>query len=134
MTLDIDSIVWLPRQALIDLHARSIAQFGGASGIRDEGPIDAALARPQQMIAYGGADNLFALAAALGFSIVKNRHPFVDGNKRAGFFSMFVFLRLNGRYLDAPEREATAMIFSVASGDRSEAELTEFLKTNSVQL
>ncbi len=123
-------IVWLPMQSVIDAHRASLRRFGGAEGIRDEGAIAAALARPQQLLAYGDSSalTLFDLSAALGFSILKNRHPFVDGNKRAGWLAMFMFLRINGYYIDAPEREVVKMIFAVAAGNKSEAELAAFLK------
>ncbi len=126
-------IVWLPMQSVIDAHRASLRRFGGAEGIRDEGAIAAALARPQQLLAYGDSSSLtlFDLSAALGFSILKNRHPFVDGNKRAGWLAMFMFLRINGYYVDAPEREVVKMIFSVAAGNKSEAELAAFLKDSS---
>ncbi|MEX1147257.1 MAG: type II toxin-antitoxin system death-on-curing family toxin [Sphingomonadales bacterium] len=127
-----DHVVWSPRQAVIDLHRLSIERFGGSHGIRDDDGIDAALARPQQLAAYQETGlSIFELAAALGYGLVKIRHPFVDGNKRAGWFSMFVFLRLNGYYLDASERAATEAIVGVASGGITEAELADFLARES---
>lgn len=128
-----EQIVWLPKQAVLDLHARALERFGGAAGIRDEGGIDAALARPHQLLAYGdaGALTLFDLAAATGYSILKTRHPFVDGNKRACWFTIFVFLRLNGFYLDVPERVATEIVLAVAAGQKSERDLAGFLADNS---
>lgn len=124
-----DEPVWLPKQTIIDLHARSIELFGGSHGIREEAGIDAALDRPRQVLAYGDATgNLHELAAAMGFAFAKIRHPFVDGNKRVAWFSMFTFLRINGLYLDAPERIATEMMVGVASGERSEQDLAQFLQ------
>ena len=126
------SIVLPPLQALLDLHRQSIDRFGGAHGVRDPAGVEAALARAEQLIAYGGDDiTLFQVAAAIGHSLCKNRHPFVDGNKRAAWFTMFVTLRLNGHYLDARETEATAMVLGVADGSRSESDLAAFLVVNS---
>lgn len=125
-------IVLPPLQAILDLHRRSIDRFGGSHGVRDMGGVEAALARAEQMIAYGGDDiGVTQVAAAIGFSLTKNRHPFVDGNKRAGWFTMFVTLRLNGWYLDARESDATAIVLGVADGSVDEAALIAFLEANS---
>ncbi|OSZ64506.1 hypothetical protein CAP39_13190 [Sphingomonas sp. IBVSS1] len=126
------NIILPPLQALLDLHRQSIDRFGGAHGVRDAGGVEAALARAEQLIAYGGESvTLFAVAAAIGHSLCKNRHPFVDGNKRAAWLTMFVTLRLNGQYLDVREADATAMVLGIADGSRSEAELAAFLAANS---
>ena len=126
------AIILPPLQALLDLHRQSIDRFGGAHGVRDPGGVEAALARAEQLIAYGGEGvTLFQVAAAIGHSLCKNRHPFVDGNKRAVWFTMFVTLRLNGQYLDVREADATAMVLGVADGSRSEADLVAFLAANS---
>ncbi|WP_439545566.1 type II toxin-antitoxin system death-on-curing family toxin [Sandarakinorhabdus sp.] len=125
------SIILPPLQALLDLQRQSIDRFGGSHGVRDLAGVEAALARAEQLIAYGGdAVTLFDVAAAIGHSICKNRHPFVDGNKRAAWFTMYVTLRLNGLYLDAREANATKMVLGVADGSRSEADLAAFLAEN----
>ena len=125
-------IVLPPLQAILDLHRQSVDRFGGSHGVRDLGGVEAALARAEQLIAYGGeAIGVHEVAAAIGYSITKNRHPFVDGNKRAGWFAMFVTLRLNGWYLDAREADATAIVLGVADGSVDETTLVEFLRTNS---
>lgn len=125
------AIVLPPLRAVVDLHRLSIERFGGAPGIRDAGGIEAALARAEQLIAYGENVGVHQIAAAVGVSLCKNRHPFVDGNKRAAWFTMFVILRLNGIYLDAREADATAMVLGIAEGSCSEAELVAFLEANS---
>lgn len=125
-------IVLPPLRAVLDLHRLSIERFGGAPGVRDEGGVEAALARAEQLIAYGGEDvGVHHVAAAIGVSLAKNRPPFIDGNKRAAWFTIFVTLRLNGIYLDAREADATAMVLGIADGSRSEAELVAFLIANS---
>ncbi len=128
-------IVLPPLQAILDLHRQSIDRFGGSHGVRDLGGVEAALARAEQMIAYGeGEVTVLRVAAAIGFSLTKNRHPFVDGNKRAGWFAMFVTLRLNGLYLDAREADATAAVLGVADGSMSEDALVAFLAGNTREM
>src|SRR3954467_9676334 len=85
---------WLTTQDVLDAHTRQLRVFGGAPGIRDEGGLDSALGRPINKWRYENAE-LSELAAAYAFGIVRN-HPFVDGNKRAGFMAMLGFLLLNG--------------------------------------
>lgn len=125
-------IVLPPLQAILDLHRASIDRFGGSHGVCDIGEVEASLARAEQIIAYGeGEVGVAQVAAAIGFRLTKNRHPFVDGNKRAGWFAMFVTLRLNGLYLDAREADATAIVLGVADGSVDEAGLIAFLEANS---
>jgi death-on-curing protein len=120
--------VWLDVEILIDLHSEQLALFGGPEGIRDQGMLESALGRLVNKFAYGETD-LAALAAAYVFGIARN-HPFVDGNKRAAFGAMIVFLGLNEiDFLVAPE-SATAMILSVAAGEVSEASLTRWIRDN----
>lgn len=128
-------LVLPPLAAILDLHRASIDRFGGSHGVRDIGGVEAALARAEQIIGYGGdAVGVAQVAAAIGFSLTKNRHPFVDGNKRAGWFAMFVTLRLNGYRLDAREADATAIVLGVADGSVDEAALIAFLKANSAEV
>jgi death-on-curing protein len=120
--------VWLDVEILIDLHAEQLALFGGPDGIRDQGMLESALGRPINKFAYGETD-LAALAAAYVFGIARN-HPFVDGNKRAAFGAMIVFLGLNDiDFLVAPE-SATAMILALAAGEVNEEGLTRWIRDN----
>src|SRR3981189_288354 len=110
--------VWLDVEILIDLHAEQLALFGGPDGIRDQGLLASALRRPINQFSYRKSD-LAAVAGAYVFGIARN-HPFVDGNKRAAFGALIVFLGLNDvDFLVAPE-SATAMILSLAAGEGSE--------------
>ncbi len=86
---------WIRRDIVLALHARQLAEHGGASGLRDEGLLDSALNAPRQLYHYEEAD-LVRLAAAYGFSLANN-HPFVDGNKRIALAVVDVFLQLNGQ-------------------------------------
>ncbi|MEA2345762.1 MAG: death on curing protein [Thermoanaerobaculia bacterium] len=120
--------VWLEVEILIDLHAEQLALFGGPDGIRDRGMLESALGRPINKFSYGETD-LAALAAAYGFGIARN-HPFVDGNKRAAFGAIIVFLGLNDiDFLVAPE-SATAMILALAAGEVNEEGLTRWIRDN----
>lgn len=117
---------WLRREAVLILHDESLADHGGASGVRDEGLFDSALARPENLIAYGQPD-LFDLAAAYAFGIVRN-HPFIDGNKRTGFLAAAVFLEINGWMLTADEIDATVQTLQLAAGELSEAAYADWLR------
>lgn len=117
-----------PADALLDMHARLLEIHGGAPGVRDAGALDAALARPGNLVAYGGgAATLVQLAVCIAYSIVRIRHPFVDGNKRVAFAALVVVLDMNGVALDAEEAEAAAIMQQVASGDVSEEDFAEWV-------
>ncbi len=117
---------WVDKQALLLLHDESLAEHGGTSGLRDEGLLESALARPLNLVAYGSPD--FAdLAAAYGFGIAQN-HPFVDGNKRAAFLSVGLFLHINGYRLKAEQAEATATVLALAAGDLEEPAFAAWIR------
>ena len=123
-------IRYLSKDEVVELHRRSLARFGGMAGIRDAGLLDSAVAQPQS--AFGGQDLYPALAekaAALGFSLIINNHPFVDGNKRAGFVAMTVFLELNGKRLNCSTDEGEAVILAVASGTMARAQLAAWIES-----
>ncbi len=117
---------WIDKRALVLLHDESLAEHGGASGMRDEGLLDSALARPLNLLAYGEPDHA-DLAAAYGVGVAKN-HAFVDGNKRAAFLCVGLFLALNGWRLRARQVEATLTMLAVAAGEMSEAEFGAWLR------
>ena len=120
---------WISRQALELLHDESLAEHGGASGIRDEGLLESALARPLNLAAYGEPD-VFALAAAYGVGLAKN-HAFVDGNKRAAFLGVGLFLHLNGFRLTATQVDATLTMLGVAAGSLDEDTFAQWLRLHS---
>ena len=123
---------WLVEDVVLALHAELIAEHGGLGGVRDRGLLDAALARPRNLLATDDP-SLFELAAAHGFAIVRN-HPFVDGNKRTALMAIYVFLRLNGYLLSAPEVEAVAVFRDLAAGDLDEAPLARWIEINAAPL
>lgn len=117
---------WLALEEVLVAHERQIAKFGGPAGIRDAGALESALGRPRNKLAYGGTD-LASLAAAYAFGIARN-HPFVDGNKRAAFVAMMLFLRLNDvRFAPSPA-EATLAILGLAAGEISEENLARWIR------
>jgi death-on-curing protein len=120
--------IWLDVEIMIDLHAEQLALFGGPDGIRDQGMLESALGRPINKFTYGETD-LAALAAAYAFGIAKN-HPFADGNKRAAFGAIIVFLGLNDVDFLAPPESATAIILSLAAGEVNEEGLTRWIRDN----
>ena len=111
--------------AIHTMHEELIAEHGGSSGVRDEGLLESALARPQNLLAYG-KPSLAVMAASYAFGIARN-HPCVDGNKRTALMAAYVFLGLNGQRLVAPEAEAVVMMQELASGASSEAEFAGWL-------
>jgi death-on-curing protein len=121
---------WLDRAALVLLHGESLAEHGGAPGLRDEGLQESALARPLNLSVYGQPD--FAeLAAAYGVGLAKN-HAFVDGNKRAAFLAVGLFLALNGYRLKATQVEATLTMLDVAAGAIDEPTFANWIRSHSV--
>jgi death-on-curing protein len=117
---------WVDKQALLLLHGESLAIHGGLAGLRDEGLLDSALARPLNLAAYQIPD-LFELAAAYGVGVAKN-HPFNDGNKRAVFLAVGLFLALNGYRLNAGQIDATQTMLAVAAGELDEPGLAGWLR------
>src|SRR3989337_1795434 len=98
-------ITWLSKELVLALHDRQLAEHGGSSGVRDDNLLESALARPQQLHAYGDpAPDLADLAAALGYGLARN-HPFVDGNKRTAHVAYRTFLELNGAELATTDEE-----------------------------
>jgi death on curing protein len=120
---------WVLRETVLTLHEQSLAQFGGSAGMRDEGLLDSALGRPQNLFAYR-KPTLFELAASYAFGLAKN-HPFIDGNKRIAFVTAVLFLELNGQRFQAEEADATVRTLALAAGAMDEAEYATWLKANS---
>ena len=119
--------LWVLREVVFAAHDQSLAQFGGAAGLRTM--LDSALDKPLNLFAYG-KPSLFDLAASVGYGLVKN-HPFIDGNKRTGFIVAVVFLELNGYVFRASEVDAALQTLALAAGEVSEAAYSEWLKLNS---
>jgi death-on-curing protein len=124
-----DEPCWLTREAVLAIHAQLLARFGGSAGLREDNMLESALAKPRQLHAYG-QPNVYEMAAAYAFGIVKN-HPFVDGNKRAGFVAAYTFLGINGFDFTAPEEEAVIFTRGLAAGEITLEEYTLWLQKSS---
>lgn len=121
-------IVWLLEETIIAIHHRQIAEHGGNEGLRDEGLLSSALARPQNLFAYSKpSPDLAALAAAYAFGIVRN-HPFLDGNKRTGLIAARTFLLLNGVDLKASQDEKVLIFLQLAEGVLTQEELADWIR------
>lgn len=111
-----NAIVWIDQALVLAIHDRQLAEHGGAEGVRDEGLLESALARPQQMLAYAEpAPDLADLAAALAHGLARN-HPFVDGNKRTAYVACRMFLALNGGSLAADIEDKYQTFLALADG------------------
>ncbi len=119
---------WLLEETVYAIHKRQIAEHGGGDGLRDEGLLLSALARPQNLLAYSEeTPDVSSLAASYGFGIAKN-HPFIDGNKRTALVVARTFLLLNGFSLNATQEEKYLTFLKLAEGNLSEEELAAWIR------
>jgi len=119
---------WISRIECLALHDMMLGNYGGAEGVRDEGLLESALARPQQAFAYGNP-TMLDLAAAYAGGVVKN-HPFIDGNKRTGFMLAAGFLERNGYEFTASEADAALRTLALAAGEMTETGYAAWLEAN----
>ena len=123
-----------PLEAVSEAHGRLLETYGGVSGVRNPGGVEAALARAEQLLAYADEQpSLFVLAAAIGYAIVRIHHPFVDGNKRTGFFAAVATLWMNGWRLDVSETTAAEVFERLAAGEVEEAALAAWLELHATR-
>jgi death-on-curing protein len=120
---------WIDRRLALTIHARQLVEHGGTAGVRDAEGLDAALARPRQLHAYGEHIDCPALAAAYAVGIAR-RHPFVDGNKRVSYVLGRTFLLINGWDLVGPLVERYPVFLGVAAGEVDEDALVEWLRAH----
>jgi death on curing protein len=118
--------VWIEKREVLAIHQQLLELHGGAPGIRDEGLLESALARPRQQYAYA-SPGIPEMASAYTVGIVRN-HPFVDGNKRSGFVVGVLFLELNGYTFTASEAEAAQAVVELAGGTIDQAGFASFLR------
>jgi death on curing protein len=118
---------WVAESVVLAIHEAQLAEHGGMAGIRDEGLLSSALARPQNLLAYGELPDAAALAAAYAFGIARN-HPFLDGNKRTAFVVMELFLNLNGWTLEADDSDCISTMLALAAGEFREKALAAWLR------
>lgn len=123
--------VWITKDLILAVQEQLLSRFGGLAGVRDDGLLESALARPQQLFAYG-EPSVFEMAAAYAHDIVKN-HPFLDGNKRAGFMAAYIFLGANRFELDAPEEDAVAYTLALAAGEIEAPDFAAWLERSCLE-
>lgn len=121
---------WLPLSVVMAIHRMQIDRFGGAEGLRDQGLLESALARPQQLFHYGDDVGIPRLAAAYGFGIARN-HPFLDGNKRTAFMVAAVFMEDNGWAVELGQVDVVLKILALATGELAEREFADWLEAGS---
>jgi death-on-curing protein len=124
---------WIDARDALILHERLLALHGGADGVRDDGLLLSALARPRQRAAYDATADVPTLAALYTAGVVGN-HPFVDGNKRTGFLLGVLFLELNGWSFAAHQEDAANAVIALAAGEIDEAAYGAFLAANASEL
>jgi death-on-curing protein len=118
---------WVLKSVVLALQEEQLAEHGGRGGLRDEGLLDSALARPRNAFAFGGETDLASLAAAYAAGIAKN-HPFIDGDKRVSNVVTFMFLALNGYNLQADAAEQVRVWLAVADGTMSEEQVADWIR------
>ncbi len=117
---------WVQSAVALAIHDEQLSDHGGATGVRDRGALEAAIARPITLSGYAEVD-IAALSAAYAWGIARN-HPFVDGNKRTALVVAELFLALNGHALDATDAECVLTFLSLAAGDIDEAGLAGWFR------
>jgi death-on-curing protein len=121
---------WLLVNVILAVQETTIAEHGGAAGLRDRGLLDSTLARPRNLLAYSDEVSEFDLAACYAYGLARN-HCFVDGNKRVALTAALTFLELHGWRLEASREDRIRTFLRLAAGEISEAELSQWLRANS---
>ncbi len=125
-------VIWISKRLALAIHDRQLAEHGGSIGVRDETLLDSAIARPQQLFAYGDPPpDLAALSASLAYGLARN-HPFIDGNKRTAAVACETFIRLNSARLQADDIELYPVYLALAEGSLSESGFAEWLREHLV--
>ena len=121
-------MIWIGKALVLAIHERQLAEHGGTGGVRDEALLESALARPQQLQAYGDpTPDLCDLAAALAHGLARN-HAFLDGNKRTAHVAYRTFLALNGAELVATDEEKYLVMMTLAEGMLAERDFAAWLR------
>ena len=118
--------IWIDAAVIYAVHNQQLAEHGGSVGVRDAGLLESALARPNNLVAYGEPD-VHDLAAAYGYGIARN-HPFIDGNKRTAFVAVELFLSLNGFTLTATDVDCVITMLALAAGELREEAFARWLR------
>jgi death-on-curing protein len=122
---------WIAYEVVLAVHESQLAEHGGSAGVRDEGLLESALMRPQNIFLYSSEATLYEMAAAYAIGIAKN-HAFVDGNKRTAWVVCALFLELNGIEVIASQADVVIAILGVASGAVDQEQLSAWLQGEAV--
>lgn len=120
--------VWPSREIVLAIHDEQLAEHGGATGLRDVGLLDSALARPLTRASYGDPD-MAELGALYAPGIVRN-HSFFDGNKRTGYVMLETLLELNGTTFPVSDADAVITMLKLAAGNTSDEEFIAWVRSN----
>jgi death-on-curing protein len=121
-------ITFVRGDVLRNVQGRLMERYGGIPGVRDLSALESALARPQQLNQYENETRIPRLAAAVSWAILRN-HPFRDGNKRAAFAAIIIFLQRNGYRITCTQVEETAMTLRAASSEITEEQSMAWLES-----
>ncbi len=122
-------MIWISKPLALAIHERQLAEHGGPIGVRDTGMLESALAKPQQLFAYGQPPpDVADLAASLAYGLARN-HPFIDGNKRTAHVCYRVFLELNGVELQATLEDKYAAMAALAAGELDQESFARWLRS-----
>ena len=124
--------VWVQDKVVLAIHEAQLEEHGGAEGIRDQNGLASALARPQNLVAYGAKRDVACLAASYAFGLSRN-NPFLDGNKRTAFVVMELYLELNGWRLVAPDVNCVTAMEALAAGQFPENSFANWLRGHLVE-
>ncbi|HET7884141.1 MAG TPA: type II toxin-antitoxin system death-on-curing family toxin [Acetobacteraceae bacterium] len=120
--------IWLSKQIVLAIHDEQLAEHGGAIGVRNDGLLESALARPLNLASYGEPD-IAELAAMYALGVVRN-HPFIDGNKRTGYVMLETILLLNGATFPVSDGEAVITILRLAAGDLTDDAFADWVRSH----
>jgi len=121
------SFEFVRADVLRNVQRRLIERYGGVPGVRDDNAFESAIARPKNLVDFGGEGSVAILGAALAWALLRS-HPFTDGNKRAAFAGLTMFLELNGHHLTCSEVEETAMVLRAAASEITEGQWTAWVE------
>ena len=114
---------------VLDLHEESLKRYGGATGLREAGLLDSAMASAINALLYANGD-AFDVAAAYAFHLAESQ-CFFDGNKRTGIGSALLFLKLNGipaHGTPTIERQLYAAMIAIAKHELDKPGLAALLR------
>jgi death on curing protein len=123
--------IWIDLETALVYHDESLAEHGGAEGIRDGSALESALAKPKKLLACSESPPSFCRMAAAYACGIARSHPFVDGNKRTALIVSLAFLALHRIEVTASKEDRYETFFRLAEGGVTESQLAEWFAKNS---